>query len=147
MALVLPAELLHVGYAAAVREFLLREFADLTLVSLEEKVFPGALQDVVIVLGEKKPGDGRVRVCRLRGLEDLECGVDAVLAAGQKWTPQPGERWGASLPQTPVRKDLFEDVLRKAGTEAAFSGELLNNKGKGDYVCAGCGAPLFASDS
>ena len=38
-------------------------------------------------------------------------------------------------------------VLRKAGTEAAFSGELLNNKGKGDYVCGGCGAPLFASDS
>jgi len=38
-------------------------------------------------------------------------------------------------------------VLRQAGTEAAFSGDLLNNKGKGDYVCGGCGAPLFASDS
>ncbi|WP_309611340.1 peptide-methionine (R)-S-oxide reductase MsrB [Sphingomonas sp.] len=48
------------------------------------------------------------------------------------------------------RQELGEEryrVLRKAGTEAAFSGELLNNKGKGDYLCGGCGAPLFASDS
>ena len=48
------------------------------------------------------------------------------------------------------RKELGEEryrVLRQAGTEAAFSGDLLNNKGKGEYVCGGCGAPLFASDS
>ena len=37
-------------------------------------------------------------------------------------------------------------VLRQAGTEPAWSGELLGNKAAGDYVCAGCGAPLFRSD-
>ena len=38
-------------------------------------------------------------------------------------------------------------VLRQAGTEAPFTGDLLNNKGKGDYVCGACGEPLFASDT
>jgi len=37
-------------------------------------------------------------------------------------------------------------VLRQSGTEPAWTGELLSNKADGDYVCAGCGAPLFRSD-
>lgn len=38
-------------------------------------------------------------------------------------------------------------VLRQHGTEAPWSGELLGNKAEGEYVCAGCGAPLFESDT
>ena len=36
-------------------------------------------------------------------------------------------------------------VLRQSGTEPAFTGALLNNKGDGQYVCAACGEPLFDS--
>lgn len=38
-------------------------------------------------------------------------------------------------------------ILRQHGTEAPWTGELLGNKEQGEYVCAGCGEPLFASDT
>ena len=51
------------------------------------------------------------------------------------------EEWRATL--TP---EQFE-VLRRRGTEPAFSGELNANKESGVYHCAGCGAELFRSDT
>lgn len=38
-------------------------------------------------------------------------------------------------------------ILRQAGTEAPWTGALLGNKAPGEYCCAGCGAPLFESDT
>ncbi|MEO9893765.1 peptide-methionine (R)-S-oxide reductase MsrB [Aurantibacter sp.] len=41
--------------------------------------------------------------------------------------------------------DLEYYVLREAGTERSFTSDLLGNKEKGVYVCAGCGTELFRS--
>jgi methionine-R-sulfoxide reductase len=38
-------------------------------------------------------------------------------------------------------------VLRRAGTEPAWSGDLLHVDGDGVFHCAGCGAELFDTDS
>ena len=49
--------------------------------------------------------------------------------------------WRAALP--PERYA----ILRQAATEAPFSGALYHNKEQGTYACAGCGAPLFSSQT
>ena len=38
-------------------------------------------------------------------------------------------------------------VMRKAGTEPAFTGKYYKTKDPGMYVCAGCGQPLFSSET
>ena len=51
------------------------------------------------------------------------------------------EEWRARL--TPDRYA----VLRRGGTEPAWSGELLHVEGSGTFTCAGCGAALFPSST
>ncbi|MDE1566072.1 peptide-methionine (R)-S-oxide reductase MsrB [Actinotignum sanguinis] len=53
--------------------------------------------------------------------------------------PQSDEEWARVL--TPAEFT----VLRQAGTEAPFTGELLNEEREGIYRCRACGAELFRS--
>ncbi len=68
-------------------------------------------------------------------------------------TPMTKEDVGLdTLPKTEAdwKKKLSPEqyhVLREHGTERAFTGELWNSKKEGVYVCAGCGQPLFSSDT
>lgn len=69
--LVLPAELLQVGYAAQLREYLLGRFREITLVTFERLVFDGVLQEVVLFCGVVGPGPARMRTVHLTDADAL----------------------------------------------------------------------------
>ncbi len=51
------------------------------------------------------------------------------------------EEWKKKL-----TKEQYQ-VLREKGTEPAFTGKYWNQHEKGVYKCAGCGTPLFSSET
>ena len=61
-----------------------------------------------------------------------------------------GERKYRDLTDEEWRERLTDEeyrILRERGTEPRFSGDLVDEKGDGEFVCAGCGATLFDSET
>jgi peptide-methionine (R)-S-oxide reductase len=59
-----------------------------------------------------------------------------------------GRKDGVNLPEARWKELLSaneHEVLRGAGTERAFSGDLWDHHADGVYICAGCALPLFDS--
>lgn len=93
VALLLPAELLQVGYAAELRSYLVDQCARITVVTFAGLIFPGVLQEVVLLLAERGDGPGRIRTVEIADAAalsslDLDGGtaVRAPLHATEKWT-------------------------------------------------------------
>lgn len=90
LALVLPAELLSVNYAGPVRRFLMERFAEVRLVLFEGRVFPGVLEEVVLLLAE---GQGPTDHCKLYeaksadGLRELTPRSWSPPSVEEKWVP------------------------------------------------------------
>ncbi len=94
LGLVLPAELLSVNYAANVRRYLMKRFARVRLVLFAERVFPGVLEEVVLLLAD---GDGPTDHCEMYQVADL-AELKTADQAGRSWRPIPPEgKWTASL--------------------------------------------------
>jgi len=94
LGLVLPAELLAVKYASQVRRFLLDRFASVRLVMFEELVFPGVLEEVILLLAEGTGPAPSFEVFQARSLADLG------RPAASKWTgytPEEGGKWTGAL--------------------------------------------------
>ncbi|MGM4924389.1 N-6 DNA methylase [Tardiphaga sp. 804_B3_N1_9] len=92
LALVLPAELLSVNYASEVRRYLLGRFANVSLVLFESLVFPGVLEDVVLLLAEGRGTSTHFKIYQTRdaaslGNLDMSPRLGFSPIANEKWTP------------------------------------------------------------
>ena len=115
LALVLPAELLTVNYAAPVRRFLLSRFAEVRLVMFEELVFPGVLEEVVLLLAEGTGSANSFRVHQAVDLDDLDRLREH---ARPKRTPQGAPKRPRWSRFAPAHDDKWTPALLSAG---AFS--------------------------
>lgn len=72
LAMVIPAELLQVGYASELRQFLSDRYDKLTIVTFDKLVFEGIQQEVVLLLGERHPHSKTgVRTVELADVKEL----------------------------------------------------------------------------
>ncbi len=95
LAMVIPAELFQVNYAAEVRRFLSDYFSRVTLVTFQQLVFADIQQEVVLLLAERNhhPNSG-IRAIELDGIEDLATLTLAELdAAALKPMDHSTEKW------------------------------------------------------
>jgi adenine-specific DNA-methyltransferase len=111
MGLVLPAELLSVNYAAAVRQFLFDRFRSVQLVLFTEQVFPEAEADVVLLLADGY-NEGPTDQATIYQAQDADAltSLDGPLT----WKPaDPSGKWTGLL----VTPDAVEPLrtLRTAG--------------------------------
>ena len=98
LGLVLPAEILTVNYAAPVREFLMKAFGRVRLVLFTERVFPGVMEDVVLLMAEGR-GEGPTDHCELLQTTNGETLGALAESDVRRWSPKGGDRWsGALLP-------------------------------------------------
>lgn len=97
LGLVLPAELLTVKYAAEVRRFLLQRFGTVRLVMFEELVFPGVLEEVVLLLAESTGPSKFFEVYHARDLAGLQ---QIAPAAWIPFAPENEDKWLRALVPT-----------------------------------------------
>lgn len=71
LAMVMPAELLQVSYAADIREYLINKFGFIYVVSFSRLVFTDVQQEVVLLMGTKGEGQG-MRLVEVNDASDLE---------------------------------------------------------------------------
>ena len=94
LAIVVPAELLQVTYAAQLRALLIDEFSELTAVTFKRLVFDGVLQEVVLLLGVRGQGPACVSLVEVQDALSLPkpesiAGLPhapALLHETEKWT-------------------------------------------------------------
>ena len=111
LALVLPAELLTVNYAAPVREFLLRRFANVRLILFKERDFPGVMEEVVLLLAEGTGPSDRFQLVQVDSFDQLHT------LTWESWGPRNGaDKWvTALLPDT--ARELYSSLTADSRTE------------------------------
>lgn len=106
LALVLPAELLSVNYAAEVRRFLIRRFARVRLVLFTERIFPGVQEEVVLLLAEGSGGTNQFELQQVQDVAELRGRTGQGFS---RWHPGTDDvKWTSALLPEPARNVMSE---------------------------------------
>lgn len=95
LAMVIPAELLQVNYAAELRYFLSQYYHSITLITFKKLVFEGIQQEIVLLLCERSPGEHTgIRTIELEGIQELVAYQNGALQKTQlKEMDHSTEKW------------------------------------------------------
>lgn len=133
--LVIPAELLQVGYAAQLRAYLVDSCSEVTVVAFKELLFPGILQEVVLLLAVKGVGPAAIRTVEVQNGAHLdEVTLDgartrAPLHETEKWT-----KYFLTSLQISALRDLRKDSrLARLGTFAKVNVGVVT--GRNSFFC------------
>jgi adenine-specific DNA-methyltransferase len=94
LGLVVPAELMSVNYAGEVRRFLMSRFAKVRLVVFEQLLFPGVLEEVVLLLAEGRGTAKSFEVYQARNADSL---VSIDTSSWRGFAPTADEKWTPAL--------------------------------------------------
>lgn len=123
LAHVLPGQLLHAQYARPVTEFLCREFGRVAVIAFEERVFPSAQEEVVLLCAEERGGGpARMEFFSVRSLDDLN--IERLLRRSPKRPRCAGAQRGKLLAELlpPRTRRVYDDAEQAA--EVARLGNL-----------------------
>ncbi len=112
LAMVLPAELLTVGYAEPIRTWLRKRFGQVNLVVFEHLQFEDALADVVLLLAEGNGGCDSFALWHVDDAEDLA----QITPSGQlNVTPSASGKWTDMLVPS-AQRGLYREVIARSFT-------------------------------
>ena len=110
LALVLPAELLQVNYAAELRGYLARRFSHLTLATFRSLVFDGIQQETVLLLGERGDSDGAtISIAEFDSADDMDADALSTNSRATTDLDHATEKW-TQFYLTPSELSLIREV-------------------------------------
>ena len=125
LAMVIPAELFQVGYAAEIREYLTNIFHRITIVTFRRLVFDGIQQEIVLLLCEKDSVGGEgVRVVELEDASLLAAfSFDTEVESELKPMDHSSEKWTQYFLET---KEILLLRELRADPRLTLSGDVLD---------------------
>lgn len=109
LAMILPASLLQVGYAQEVRDYLLKQYSQLTIVRFETSVFPELQLDAVVLFGIKgNSSQSDFKYLEIKSPKQLDKSViDGPTHPAVK--PKAGTRW-LRYSLSPTEQAIYEEI-------------------------------------
>ena len=120
LAMVIPAELFQVNYAAQVRQFLSDYFSRVTLITFRQLVFKNIQQEVVLLLAERNhTSNSGIRTVELDDINDLDTLTSTKLDAAElKPMDHSTEKWTQYF-LDPVEIHLLREIRKHPGITPA----------------------------